>query len=176
MRRSIVAAVVLTLLLAGCVPADPRHPESLPVDGPSVTWDDYTTAFDVVRDCIEVGGLTVTDPVMDPVTNTSYSYSYQFNDLSSEDAMNVIARCETDDWTRIDMAIQTQTPPRMNSDLAARTSSCLADRGLSTTGDESSVGGFVRSVGESNFDAIVGCVGEGIQVLYPELTGYGVGY
>lgn len=174
--RVIVVAAVSVLVLSGCVPADPNHPESLSAGASSVTWADYTTAFEQLRDCVEAGGVIVTDPVVDPVSNTHYSYAYEFNGQTQSEAMTVISGCEAGEWTRIDMAIQMSGEQHMNADLAQFTATCLEHDGFDVSGDERSVAGFLKATGDSEIDAVNNCVGAGIQELYPQVTTYGVGY
>jgi hypothetical protein len=177
----------------GLPPSSPQRP--ILEDG-VVTRDEVAVAWRGLRACLESKGLTVSEPVMNPITNTDYLYTYSRTppsaaasplttpssapSTSSPTASSsttpsddeVAQGCEATYWNPVAQVYSANTPQRMDAKLAAFMAGCLGQSHVQAK-QPSTFDGFVRgptgTVDEARLRKANACLDKGVAELYPDL-------
>lgn len=195
-----LVAIAVTSLLGGCVSQEGTHEGSQSLTASQIqqladketasghdeqadlledgrlTQEEYAVAFDLLTQCLSSQGVRTTIPVVDPVSNDRFAFSYDFAGVKPDVAVKAIDLCEARYWKSVSIAYSAGVSPHMDPALVEATSKCLQEKGLVTTTSPRSVREFVDALGKESVDDITSCIQDAVVKLYPDLSSFTVGY
>jgi hypothetical protein len=167
----------LARIIEGVPASSPQRP--LLADG-VVTVAELQTSWSRLRSCLAAKGFVVSEPVMNPITNTDLLYTYSRDpelgataapDKPTDDEL--AANCEDENWNPVAQVYAANTPQRMNDDLAKYMADCLRREGVTTAAGASTFDAFVRDaagdVEPARLRQANACLDQGVPQLYPDL-------
>lgn len=141
----------------------------------SVSPDEYSTAFDSLRQCYELKGYTVDTPQINPITGLDYTYAVNTKGHKQSQVWKDLDKCEAANWNSVQRAYLGSHEHRMKPELVKATSQCLEARGEHASSNASNLTQMVASQGVTE-KAAFECVGEEVTILYPEIISVTIAY
>jgi hypothetical protein len=168
---------------------------ALLADG-KVTRDELELSWTRLRSCLERKGFAVSAPVMNPITNTDYLYTYARKASPSSAATpsattdstsgstsaagpsddEIAQECESAYWNPVAQVYAANTPQRMSAELQRFMTNCMGGARLAPAKPASTFDGFVRdasgTVEPARLTQANDCLDRGVPHLYPDLPYY----
>ncbi len=176
-KELVLGPAKLARIVQGMPASSPQRP--LLADG-VVTREELREAWAGLRSCLVAQGFVVSEPVMNPITNTDLLYTYSRDpkpgataapDKPTDDEL--AANCEDANWNPVAQVYSANTPQRMNADLATFMADCLSRAHFPPANGASTFDAFVRDatgrVREARLRQANSCIDQGVPKLYPDL-------
>jgi hypothetical protein len=141
-----------------------------------VTLEDYSSAFDLLSQCLSSDGVKTTDPVTDPVSGDRFAFSYDFAGIKPDVAIRAIDNCEASYWKSVSLAYSSGVSQRMDPRIAAATTTCLQEKGLPVPPSANSVPDFAGVLDKDDIEVMKMCIQDSVAEFFPELTSFTIGY
>lgn len=140
-----------------------------------ITAEEYSTAFESLKACIEEKGYTVSDPMVSPLDGLRFEFNYNSNGLDQDQAFLDYEDCEATYWLPTAPAYSHSNPQRIDEPLKEGVILCLENKGITV---DKKATAFQDLVGDSNEDreAASDCAGSLAFSLYPDLPAFSVDY
>jgi hypothetical protein len=158
-----------------------RVVDSLPTGSPQrplladrkVTTAELALSWRRLRGCLGDGGLTVSGPFVNPITNTEYLFTYAARVRSAETSSDQTAQaCEARFWTPLSQVYAANTPQHLDPTLARYLVDCMGRAHYSThrsTTFDDIVRGGEATPDRRRLGAAYACLDAGMPVLFPRL-------
>lgn len=202
-RLKAVAAssLLLLLVLAGCTP--PGQTDGIPeqqswtstqlkdlakqeaeaghdtqaerLEDGKVSFEEYQAAFGDLARCLEVAGITVSDPVISPVSNDRYEFTMDVGALDPLVGAELSDECAAEHWTSVSQGYMFTQTPVMDTPVRDATVSCLKDEGLKPTGTETKAYDFA-SLPDADPETVTQCIMNAVEETYPGLPAVTVAF
>lgn len=196
----VACAIVLGTVLSGCSSEDPQtSPQQVVMDSGAikelarqaeeagnveqaealtdgvVSFDEYEAAFGQVAKCLSKAGISVTAPLMSPITGDRYEFSMEFGTLDQSVAVAESDRCNAEHFMAVSQAYAFSTPDVMEVPLRQPTADCLRELGVEATGEEANAKAFA-DLPNAKPEDVSACIVAAAQDLYPEYPALSVAF
>ncbi|GAA1230123.1 hypothetical protein GCM10009588_03550 [Microbacterium phyllosphaerae] len=140
-----------------------------------VTFDEYQAAFNDLSACLNDAGITVSEPVISPVSNDRYEFTMDVGSLDMNVGAKLSDECAAEHWTSVSQGYMFTKTPVMDVGVRDATVPCLEEDGLKPTGEESNAFEFV-SLPDADPDKVTECIMLAVEDVYPGLPSVTVAF
>lgn len=196
MRRPVLAAVVAVTLMALCACASEKSgdqpsaeqawgveevlelarveaaaghgAQAQRLEDGRVTFEEYQAAFNELSGCLRNAGITVSDPVISPVSNDRYEFTMDTGALDTNVGAQLSDECAAEHWTSVSQAYMFTTTPVMDAAVRDASIPCLEGHGLKPTGEETQAGDFA-SLPDADPTSVTECIMQAVEDTHPGL-------
>lgn len=146
----------------------------------TVTAGEYREAFENLRACVEREGYGISDPQVNPVTNTNFEFVYDAKGRNQNTALEDYASCEEQFWNPVAYVYVSNAPQKIDEGLETAILSCMDQLGVKPAREP--VEDFFDLAGtdpvedEETRKAASECARQEVSRLYPDLISLTLGY
>lgn len=140
-----------------------------------VTRAEYESAKDATISCFREQGIEMYPPWDNPVNEQEISFDFpEGSGIPLEESV-AGTDCQSVYSFLVEAAYLSTHEAVMAEPLRGYLYDCARSAGITLTGGESNLAGFLASAGETQEQAIRDCLDAGLRELYPELPSYSYG-
>lgn len=140
-----------------------------------VSFSEYQAAFNELSECLAAAGITVSEPVLSPVSNNRYEFTMDVGSLETEVGSELSDDCAEEHWTSVSQGYTFTTPSVMDVAVRDAAAECLEEIGLEPSGDERSAFDFA-ALPDANPDEVTECIILAVEEIYPGLPAVTVAF
>lgn len=131
-----------------------------------VTFEEYQAAFNDLSACLKDAGITISEPVISPVSNDRYEFTMDVGSLDVNVGAELSDECNAEHWTSVSQGYMFTTTPVMDVAVRDATVDCLVENGMHPSGDEKNA--FeLAALPEMDPDVLTECVMAAVDEVFP---------
>jgi len=142
-----------------------------------VSASEYRAAYDLVSACVAGKGYLVSDPVVNPLTSTTYEFTYDSNGRDQDSAIDDYQKCEDRYWGDVALAYGSNAPQSIEPQLKEAIVQCMKVASVNiSAADVTTLKDLVGENDGSREQAARDCSLSETQRLYPDMPSVTISY
>lgn len=140
-----------------------------------VTTEEYETAFDDLRSCVEKNGIRIDGPEINPLTGKTFEFEYDIAGLSDATSETILEGCETPYWGELSGIYYDTVQKEPDQQLLRRITACMSSAGLEVTEGTQDFWALFDRYDEKSASIASDCATTSVEELFPDLIAFSLG-